>query len=737
MTPRVRSLLAMAAVVAAALVAGRAVGAVFGDGVPLEVLVGRGVIFGSVNAVVAVGLVFVYRAVRVVNFSQAGFGALAAFLYLLFQAAWEWGFWLALGAALATALVAGLAFELAVLRRFANAPRLVLTVVTIALGQSLLGLSLSLPELFGFEPDPETGINNLPTIPPSTPFDDWSWVWNDQRFNGNQVFAVALAAAALAGLGAFLRFTRLGVAIRGAAENRERAGQLGIDVGGLSSLVWVIVAGLGAIAAIANTVGGGASVSSMVTLSTGAFGLGALLRGLAAAVAARMDHLGVAACAGVAIGMFEEAVRWSTGQAATVDLVLLLIVVGALLLQRRGEARADADDTSSWSATEEVRPVPHELAGMPIVRRGMRRAVWVLAAVLGAFPWVMSPSQTNAGGLYAIFGIVGVSLVVLTGWGGQISLGQFGFAAVGAVAGGWMTGTVGLPFVVALPLASIVAAVAAVGVGLPALRIRGLFLAVSTLAFAVATGTFLVNERYFGWLLPDTVERPRILWVDTSMGERPFYYLCLAALGAAIFAAQGLRRSRTGRLLIAMRENERAAQSFAVNVVRVRLTAFAISGFLAGMAGVLFVHHQAGISATSYDAARSVDLFLMAVLGGLGSVYAVLVGALYVGTVSIVITNAGGQLLASSVGVLLILVFFPTGIGSVVFRARDSWLRRIAMRNRILVPSLAGGRVKEGDEAKVPIADRPDDLPDVDRRYELESVIGDQGKSQYTKVWRY
>lgn len=727
----------MVGLVVGAALAGRAVGAVFGDGVELEVLLGRGVVFGSVNAVVAVGLVFVHRAARVVNFSQAGFGALAAVLYLVLQAAWDWSFWLALPAAMAASLLAGLVIEVLILRRFAAAPRLVLTVVTIALGQSLLGLSLALPRMFGFEPDPETGLSNLPTAPPITPFARWSWVWGTQRFNGNQVFAVALAAAALVGVGVFLRFTRVGVAVRGSAENRERAGQLGIDVAGLSSVVWVIVAGLGAVAAIANTVGSNASVSSVVTLSTAAFGLGVLLRGLTAAIVARMDHLGVAAAAGVAIGIFEEAVRWATTQAATVDAVLLVVIVGALLLQRRGTGRVEADDSSSWSATEEIRPVPHELAGLAGVRRGLRRSLWALAAVLVAFPWVMSPSQTNAGGLYAIFGIVGVSLVVLTGWGGQISLGQFGFVAVGAVAGGWMTATAGLPFLLALPLASLVAAAVAVAVGLPALRIRGLFLAVSTLAFAVVAGTFLVNERYFGWLLPDDVERPTLFWIDTSKGERPYYYLCLVGLGLALFAANGVRRSRTGRVLIAMRENERTAQSFAIDVVRVRLSAFAISGFLAGAAGVLYVHHQRGISPASYDAARSVDLFLMAVLGGLGSVYAVLVGAVYFGTVTIVVPSAGGQLLASSLGVLVILLFFPTGLGSVAFRLRDAWLRRVAMRQRILVPALAGGRLKEGDEARVPISARGDDLPEVERRYELESAIGDQGSSQFTKVWRY
>lgn len=736
MTPAVRTTATCAGLVGGAMVAGQVVGAVFGE-VPWSVLLGRGVIFGGINALIAVGLVFVYRAAKVVNFSQAGFGAVAAILYLCLREAWGWSFWLAILGAVGFALVGGLLVEMAILRRFSNAPRLVLTVVTIAIGQTLLGVSLSLPQQFGFEPDPDSGISNLPTVAPRTPFAGDSWDWDRVTFSGNQIASVIFTVLLLAGLAAFLRFTRAGTAIRGASENRDRANQLGIDVDRLSSIVWVIVAVLAAAAALFSMLSSAGSLSSTVQQSAAAFGVGGLLRGLAPAIVARMESLPIAVAAAYAVGMFEESVRWSTSQAATVDLVLLLVVVGALLLQRRGESRVEADSASTWEATEEIRGIPHELAGLPMVKRGMRRFFWTLGAIVALYPWVMSPSQTNTGGLYAIYGIIGISLVVLTGWGGQISLGQFGFVAVGAVVGGKLT-EAGVPFLLALPLASLVAAAVAMLVGLPALRIKGLFLAVSTLAFAVVCSTFLVNRRYFAWLLPETVERPKILWIDTGSGERVYYYLCLVVLALAIFAAGGLRASRTGRLLIAMRENERAAQSFTINLVRTRLTAFAFSGFLAGMAGVLFVHHQNGISAPSYSATRSVDMFLMAVLGGLGSVYTVLVGALYIGTVSIVINNEGGQLLASSIGVLGILLFFPTGLGSLVFRARDGWLRRIAMRNRIFVPSLVSGRLKEGDEAKIPVGERPDDASEVPVRYELEgSVIGDQGKSQFTKVWRY
>jgi branched-chain amino acid transport system permease protein len=710
---------------------------VLGDGVRLEIVVGRGLLFGGFNALLAAGLVFVHRAARVVNFSQAGFGALAVFAYLNLRAAWDWSFVPALAVALIGSLLVGAVVELVLLRRFARAPRLVVTVVTIAVGQTLLGLALSMPGWFGFLPDPDTGLTILPGVAPTTPFDNLDFVWGKLTFIGAQVLAFGLTVVTFAAFAVFLRFTRVGTALRGASENRERAGQLGIDVDGLSTIVWIVVGLLGAVAAVGSSFAGAGSLQSTVQSSVAAFGVGTLLRGLAPAVLARFDDLPLAIAGGFAVGMVEDSVRTATGQPATIDLLLFVVILGALLFQRRGESRVDAEGTSSWEAAEEVRAIPDELSRLPAVIRGLRRTRWIVAGVVLLFPWVMSPSQVNTGALYAIYGIVGISLVVLTGWGGQISLGQFAFVAVGAVFGGFL-GDKGWPFLVVLPLVSTLTAGVAVLVGLPALRIRGLFLAVSTLAFAVACSTFLLDRRYTGALLVESLDRPKIFWIDTGAGERAYYYLCLVVLGIALFLATGLRRSRTGRLLIAMRENERAAQSFTINLVRTRLSAFAFSGFLAGMAGVLFVFHQNGISPDSYDPTRSVDMFLMAVLGGLGSVVTVIVGAMFFATAALVIGGVGGQLLAGSTGVLAILVFLPTGLGSLIFRARDGWLRRIATRNRIFVPTLAAGRLKVGDEAKVPIAERPDDAAGVENRYELlGSAIGDQGSSQFVKVWRY
>lgn len=707
------------------------------------VMLGYGLVFGSVSALLAIGLILVYRSSRVVNFAQAGFGAASVMLYLLLTSTWHWNWWLAVAASVGAAALVGWLAEVFVVRRFSESPRLVLTVVTIALGQAIAGFTLYLPRLFGYVPDPDNPVSvlaGLPNTPPRTPFDRFQEQIFPATFSGAHLVAIVVALIAMVALAAFFRFSALGIAVRGSAENSKRAETLGINVSNLSSVVWVMAAVLAAVAAIVDAMvsdrtvftAAGQGLGSGSTLSQ-AIGAATLLRALAAAVIARMERIPVAVAAAIGIAFFEQAVLWATGRNSVVDAVLLLVIIVTLVSQRSRTSRVDDSELSSWASTEEIREVPSELRSLPQVRLGLRRALWTLAIVVAAYPWVMSPSNTSLGSIYAIYGIVGVSLVVLTGWGGQISLGQFGFVAVGAAVGGYTTATLGLPFLFAVVTGSVAAGVAAVVVGLPALRIKGLFLAVTTLAFALTMSNWVLT-----WsVIPAIVTRPEFLWFDTKTDERSYYYLCVVGLAASIAVVQGLRRTRTGRVLIGMRDNERAAQSYGINLVRTRLTAFALSGALAGFAGVLYAHHQSAVAAEGFGPEQSVQMFLMAVIGGLGSVYAVIVGAIYLGTAGIVIDNAAGQLLASGIGVLGILLFFPSGLGSMVFRARDAWLRRIALRNRIFVPTLLGDRLKEGEEALVPIVERLDEEGEIEAVYRQPSMIGDAGRSQLSKLWRY
>jgi hypothetical protein len=198
--------------------------------------------------------------------------------------------------------------------------------------------------------------------------------------------------------------------------------------------------------------------------------------------------------------------------------------------------------------------------------------------------------------------------------------------------------------------------------------------------------------------------------------------------------------SRTGRVLIAMRDNERAAQAFGLSLMRVRLTTFAISGALAAFAGVLLASQNRAVDASGYDVNASLQVFLMAIIGGLGSVTGVLTGAIYLGCVQLFIHSFALRALASGGGVALTLLFFPSGLGGALYAARDAFLRRVALRDRIFVSSLLGDLASFDDEQRrAQLGPRIETAPTTERleTYELDSEIAEAGRSQRGKGWVY
>jgi branched-chain amino acid transport system permease protein len=238
------------------------------------------------------------------------------------------------------------------------------------------------------------------------------------------------------------------------------------------------------------------------------------------------------------------------------------------------------------------------------------------------------------------------------------------------------------------------------------LRISGPFLAVTTLSFAVTARYFFLEDRYFPWLIEPNVQRP-VLWGRLPIDlDWQFYYFCLACLVLVVLAARNLRRSRTGRALVAVRDNEPAAQSTSLNVPRLKLTAFAISGAIAGLAGGLYMLHQNGLNTDSYGPEVSLLLFTMVVIGGLGSIPGAILGAVYISSVQFFV-GGGWALLASGGGILLILMFLPGGLGAGMYRIRDELLRWIANRRGIVVPSLLADIRQEAveEDEGVPLGD--------------------------------
>ncbi len=580
-----------------------------GRGTPMAIVF-QGIVFGSVASLVAVGVVVIYRTLRIINFAQAALGAAGARLCYEFVQFTPVPFWLAAIIAVIVGFGVGAMFDLIFGRRFFNAPRVVLTVVTIAaipfLGGYIADLMPRLPIFPNLQE--RTAAERFGALPVRDllPFRGWKFRVGEfpTDFGFSEVFALELALLTVIAVVVFFRYTRTGVAVRALAENADRASLLGIGVGNVSTIVWGLAGGISAIGGLllgALTVpaaaGGGGAVTGGVTDITSVAIV--LLLPLAGAVLGQMERIWVAVIATIALNVLAAAFVFSYPDRESLVLVGYFLVIGiGLVVQRNRLARSEETSGITWDAVKELRPIPKELAGVSTVRWGRLGLIAVGLLTLVVFPFVAATRFVDLGSAIAIQTIVGVSLVVLTGWAGQISLGQVGFAAIGGAVAGALTAKVGLPFWLAVPMAAIITGAVAGLIGLPALRLKGLFLAVTTLAFAFAVRAFLFDERYFKWLLPgrtDSIDRPSLFFLNFE-DTRSMYFLSVFSLVLAIVIVTNLRRSRFGRLLIAMRENEANVQSFGVSATRLKLGAFVAAGMLAGFSGAVFVHQQRGLS---------------------------------------------------------------------------------------------------------------------------------------------
>jgi branched-chain amino acid transport system permease protein len=441
---------------------------------------------------------------------------------------------------------------------------------------------------------------------------------------------------------------------------------------------------------------------------TSALSLGILLRSLAALMLGRLTNLVAIATSAVALGVLETGVASNAESALLIDPILAVVIVVALLIRRRVVSRAEDDDSSTWQAAEEVRPIPRELAGLREVRAARAAVGFVVLLVVVGLPHLLPGDKSLKASAVLIYGILGISLVVLTGWTGQVSLGQIAFFAVGAVTGAKLIGDWNVDFTIALVVATVVGAAVAVIVGLPALRLRGLYLAVTTFAFSLATTSYLLNRRFFDWIPTSRVpRRPVFGRIDIDSPTR-IYYVALIGLLVAVVAVRGIRHSRTGRVLIALRENERTTQAVGVSVVRAKLVAFAISGAIASYAGCIFVQHQQAFGEGPYFAGASFNVFTMVVIGGIASVPGAVIGAFFLQSVTWFLPS-DWRLLVTGGGIILVLLVVPSGLGGVLFKVRDQWLRWVAARHQLVVPSLVADMATEPEPlaTEEPVAPPP------------------------------
>ena len=256
---------------------------------------------------------------------------------------------------------------------------------------------------------------------------------------------------------------------------------------------------------------------------------------------------------------------------------------------------------------------------------------WYLILVIGLFllPSLLDNYFISLLSFISIYSIASIGMMLLTGYTGQISLGHSAFLAIGSYTSALIT-LQGWPFLVALPIAGVFAALVGIVIGLPALRLSGLYLAIATMGFS-----FIVDEILVRW---ESLTRGNlgIYLTPPSIGplhfdtERSFFYLALIILILTLFIAKNILRSPTGRAMIAIRDSEVAAQTMGISLAKYKTMAFAMSAFFTGIAGSLYAHKVTFINPESYTLLVSIELLVMIIIGGLGSLHGAIYGTAFV-----------------------------------------------------------------------------------------------------------
>jgi ABC-type branched-subunit amino acid transport system ATPase component/ABC-type branched-subunit amino acid transport system permease subunit len=619
---------------------------------PLPVIL-LGTIIGLTYGLLSVGLVLVYRSNRIINFAHGQIGAFGAAFFGLAAVKWHLPYWVAFPIALLVAAGTGAAAEAGVVRRLRNAPRLMSIVATLGVGQFLV--------VFASAINSTASAGSLFPQPPLLPVFEVGALRVTQAYSG----MLFLTPLLVVGIAVFLRRSRFGLSMRAAAANPEAARMAGIFAGRMSSLAWGIAGALSAFTAIltAPTQGftGGDS-----------FGPALLLRAMTGAVIARMNNLPQALFAGVGLGIIEQLLLWNYPRSGLVEVTLFGIILVALLLQRQRGGRDE--EKGSWASVQALRPVPAALRELWLVRNiGLLLGLATLGFALVLPQFVSNTFAVTLTGIVG-FSIVGLSIGVLTGLGGQLTLGQFAVAAIGAVVSYQVSMRTG-SFPLSILYAGLTAGGVSVLLGLPALRIRGVMLTVTTLSFALATPAWLLAQP---WMLGNGQDpgRPIVFGHPLDTG-RSYYYFAFGLLVIALIIARNVRRSGFGRLLVAIRDNEDNARAFTVRASLVKVQGYFLAGFIAGLGGVAYGHALSSIGVATFQAQTSIDVVVMTVIGGISVMTGPILGALYVFGVPLLPLDSAG-LAASKFGALLLILWRPAGVVQLVEPVRDWIVRRIA-----------------------------------------------------------
>ena len=567
---------------------------------------------GAVFAALGLGLVVTYRSSGVVNLATGAIALYVAYTYAFLRqgklvdpipgldptpsiGTGPLGFWPAFAISLVIAGLLGALLYLLIFRPLRAAPAAAKAVASV-------GVMVVIQALLA------TGIGSS-VVSVSPIFSYHVYQILGSRVPGDRLWFTAVIIVIAVGLTLWFRFTRFGLATRAAAESEKGAFVTGLSPQRIALVNWAlstIIAGVG-----------GVLIAPIVPLIPDAYAL-FIVAALAAALVGNFTKIGVTVAAALVIGMLQSEATYLQGkswapQSGLTDLVPLIVILVFLVL--RGQELPARGAIIQQTLGLAPRPRGYTVPAVVIAVAGFVSLALTHNSMRGAIITTI------------VMAIIALSQVVVTGYSGQISFAQLTIAGVGAFSLTRIQFQLHVPFPFAPLLAAVFAMIVGVVVGLPALRIRGLPVAVVTLALAaVLQNLWFNNPQLNGGLGGAPIKDPSIFGLDLGVGSGHSYphlsfgVLCLIVLLLVAGGVAVVRRSRLGAAMLAVRANERAAAASGISVSRIKLAAFAIGGFIAGLGGAMLAYQQTTADVSSYTAMGGLAFFTTAYLAGVTSI---------------------------------------------------------------------------------------------------------------------
>jgi len=640
----------------------------------------------GIYALLAVGIVLVYRGSGVVNFGAGGFALVGSMVYYEID---HRGGPLAFGivAAIAVTAVLGVLVQVLMLRPMRGSSPLTRVVATLG-----IAAAAELGAKWHYGPQSRFVSSFLPTTGVHV---------GGAVVGADRLIILGISVVLTGLLWAGFRWTLFGIATTGVAENPRATACLAWSPTHIAAINWALGGALGGLAGVLLVPIVGFAPTSFTLL---------IVPALAVALIAQFRSFPLALLGGVTVGVLESestlahskhpdnllGIFPTFGLSSSVPflLIIILMVVRGRALPIRGEI---------------MDRMPR--LGMAIPRP--RTLVPFLCAV-GISVLFLNNTWVSAISLSATIAVIALSLVVVTGYAGQLSLAQFALAGVAALVSARLADAAGLTFLLAGAIGVAVTVLVGMVTALPAVRVRGVNLAVITMALAlVINSSVLSNTEWNGGAIRGTrVPDPTIfgLNVQSVLSPERWALVCLVALVISALVVSNLRRNRSGRRLIAIRDNERAAASLGVNVFVSKLYAFGLGGALAGVAGVLLAFRTTSVDFSAFEPLQSIEILLLTVIGGIGFIAgAVVAGSGVSGGLAEQVIGTATNIDAAFRFILALLflvaiVIHPDGIA-------DHFSRHVTPHIRDLL-----GRRRRGGERKRPAADEaPSDAGAVTR----------------------